>query len=115
MATPTPYTEQRSNTLPRRVDISSQILTPLHQEAPRNMVPTVTIVAKDYNLWFDGNEVERFIKVEDIGEIEGAIGREIARQITFLTTDEENRSHIEGIPGYEMADGDQLKVDMKRR
>ncbi|MBW0555212.1 hypothetical protein O181_094927 [Austropuccinia psidii MF-1] len=116
MATPTPYTEQRSSTLPRRVDISAQILTPLHQEAPRKMAPTMKIVAKDYNLWFEWKDVERFIKkVENIGEIEGASGREIARQMAFLTTDKEIRSHIEGIPGYEMADGDQLKVDVKRR
>ncbi|MBW0504431.1 hypothetical protein O181_044146 [Austropuccinia psidii MF-1] len=62
MATSTPYTEQRQSTLPRRVNISSQMPTPLHQEIPRNTTPIVKIRAKDYNLWFDGKDVERFIK-----------------------------------------------------
>ncbi|MBW0566806.1 hypothetical protein O181_106521 [Austropuccinia psidii MF-1] len=116
MATSTPYTEQRPSTLPRRVNISSQIPTPLHQEIPRNTTPIVKIRAKDYNLWFDGKDVERFIKkVENIAEIEGASGRDIARQIAFWTKDEEISYHIEGMPGYETADWDQLKVDMKRR
>ncbi|MBW0578875.1 hypothetical protein O181_118590 [Austropuccinia psidii MF-1] len=116
LATSTPYTEQRPNTLPRRVNISSQIPTPLHQEIPRNTTPIVKIRAKDYNLWFDGKDVERFIKkVENIAEIEGASGRDIARQIAFWTKDEEISYHIEGMPGYETADWDQLKVDMKRR
>ncbi|MBW0592979.1 hypothetical protein O181_132694 [Austropuccinia psidii MF-1] len=116
MATSTPYTEQRPSTLPRRVNISSQIPTPLHQEIPRNSTPIVKIRAKDYNLWFDGKDVERFIKkVENIAEIEGASGRDISRQIAFWTKDEEISYHIEGMPGYETADWDQLKVDMKRR
>ncbi|MBW0534467.1 hypothetical protein O181_074182 [Austropuccinia psidii MF-1] len=116
MATSTPYTEQRQSTLPRRVNISSQMPTPLHQEIPRNTTPIVKIRAKDYNLWFDGKDVERFIKkVENIAEIEGESGRDIARQIAFWTKDEEISYHIEGMPGYETADWDQLKVDMKRR
>ncbi|MBW0576605.1 hypothetical protein O181_116320 [Austropuccinia psidii MF-1] len=97
MATSTPYTEQRP-------------------KIPRNTTPTVKIRVKDYNLWFDGNDVERFIKkVENIAEIEGASGRDIARQIAFWTKDEEISYHIEGMPGYETTDWDQLKVDMKRR
>ncbi|MBW0478947.1 hypothetical protein O181_018662 [Austropuccinia psidii MF-1] len=116
MATSTPYTEQRPSTLPRRVNISSQIPTPLHQEIPRNTTTIEKIKANNYNLWFDGKDVERFIKkVENIGEIEGASGRDIARQIAFWTKDEEISYHIEGMPGYETADWDQLKVDMKRR
>ncbi|MBW0489402.1 hypothetical protein O181_029117 [Austropuccinia psidii MF-1] len=47
IATFTPYTEQRKNTLPRRVNISSQIPTPSHQETPRNTTPKVKIIAKD--------------------------------------------------------------------
>ncbi|MBW0495862.1 hypothetical protein O181_035577 [Austropuccinia psidii MF-1] len=50
MATSTPYTEQRESTLPRRVNISSQIPTPSHQEMPRNTTPIVEIRAKDYKL-----------------------------------------------------------------
>ncbi|MBW0582304.1 hypothetical protein O181_122019 [Austropuccinia psidii MF-1] len=116
MATSTPYTEQRPSTLSGRVNISSQIPTPLHQEIPRNTTPIVKIRAKDYNLWFDGKDVERFInKAENIAEIEGESEREIARQIAFWTKDEEISYHIEGIPGYDTADWDQLKVDMKRR
>ncbi|MBW0522796.1 hypothetical protein O181_062511 [Austropuccinia psidii MF-1] len=116
MATSTAYTEQRQSTLPRRVNISSQIPTPLHQEIPRNTTPIVKIQAKDYNLRLDGKDVERLIqKVENIAEIEGASERDIARQIAFWTKDEEISYYIEGIPGYETAYWDQLKMDMKRR
>ncbi|MBW0492697.1 hypothetical protein O181_032412 [Austropuccinia psidii MF-1] len=67
MATSTPYTEQRPSTLPRGINISSQIPTPSHQEILRNTTPIVKIRAKDYNLWFDGKDVEKFInKVENI-------------------------------------------------
>ncbi|MBW0540918.1 hypothetical protein O181_080633 [Austropuccinia psidii MF-1] len=76
----------------------------------------VKIRAKDYNLWFDGKDIERLIKkVENIAEIEGESGRDIARQIAFWSKDEEIGYHIEGMPGYETAYWDQLKVDMKRR
>ncbi|MBW0564457.1 hypothetical protein O181_104172 [Austropuccinia psidii MF-1] len=116
MAKSTPYTEQRSSTLPRRVNISAQIHTPLHQEIPRNTTPIVKIRDKDYNMWFDRKDVEIFIKkVENIAEIEGASGRDIARQIEFWTKDKEISYHIEGIPGYETDDWAQLKVDMTRR
>ncbi|MBW0533994.1 hypothetical protein O181_073709 [Austropuccinia psidii MF-1] len=54
MATSRPYTEQRQSTLPSRVNISSQIPTPSHQDIPRNIIPIVKIRANDYNLWFDG-------------------------------------------------------------
>ncbi|MBW0464844.1 hypothetical protein O181_004559 [Austropuccinia psidii MF-1] len=95
MAISTPYTEQRQNTLPRRVNISSPIPTSSHQEIPRNTTPIVKIRAKDYNMWFDGKDLERFInKFENIAEIEGASGREIARQIEFWTKDEEISYHI---------------------
>ncbi|MBW0581657.1 hypothetical protein O181_121372 [Austropuccinia psidii MF-1] len=116
MATSTPYTEKRQNTLQRRVNISAQIPTPLHQEILRNTTLIMKIRAKNYNLWFDGKDVERLIrKVENISEIEEASGRDMARQISFWTKDEENSYHIEGIPGYETAYWDQLKVYMKRR
>ncbi|MBW0471863.1 hypothetical protein O181_011578 [Austropuccinia psidii MF-1] len=107
MATSTPYTEQKQSTLPRRVNISSQIPTPSHQEIARKTTPMVKIKAKDYNLWVDGKDVERFIKkVENIAEIEGATGRDIARKIAFWTKDEEISYHIEGMPGYETANWD---------
>ncbi|MBW0473579.1 hypothetical protein O181_013294 [Austropuccinia psidii MF-1] len=70
MATSTPYTEQRPSTLPRRVSISSQIQTPLHQEISRNTTSIVKIRAKEYNLWLDGKDAERCIKkVENISAI----------------------------------------------
>ncbi|MBW0557397.1 hypothetical protein O181_097112 [Austropuccinia psidii MF-1] len=82
METSTPYTEQRQNTLPRRLNISSQIPAPLHQEIPRNTTPIVKIRGKDYNLWFYGEDVKRFIKkAGNIVEIEGESGRDIARKI----------------------------------
>ncbi|MBW0469991.1 hypothetical protein O181_009706 [Austropuccinia psidii MF-1] len=116
MTTLTTYTEQRQSTLTRRVNISSQIPTPFHQEIPRNPTPKVKIRAKEYKLWFDGKDVERFLKkVDNIAEIEGESRRDLARQIAFWTKDEEIGSHIEGMPGYGTADWDQLKVDMKRR
>ncbi|MBW0522057.1 hypothetical protein O181_061772 [Austropuccinia psidii MF-1] len=116
MATSTPYTEQIQNTLPRRVNISAQSPTPLHQEISRNTTPIVKIRAKYYKLCLYGKDVDILIKkAEHIAEIEGASGRYISRQIAFCTKDEEISYHIEGLPGYETADWDQLKVDMKRR
>ncbi|MBW0549362.1 hypothetical protein O181_089077 [Austropuccinia psidii MF-1] len=116
MSTSTPYTEKRHSTLPRRFNIPAQIPTPFHQEIPRNTTPIVKIRAKDYNLWFDGKDVERVIKkVENIAEMEGESGRDIAMQIEFWTKDEEISYHIEGMSGYEPADWEQLKVGMKRR
>ncbi|MBW0493713.1 hypothetical protein O181_033428 [Austropuccinia psidii MF-1] len=116
MATSTPYIEQRPSTLAGGVSISSQIQTPFHQEIPIITTPIVKIRAKDYNLWLYGKDVEGLIKkVENIAEIEGESGKDIARQIAFWTKDEEISYYIEGMPGYETADWDQLKVDMKRR
>ncbi|MBW0474279.1 hypothetical protein O181_013994 [Austropuccinia psidii MF-1] len=116
MVTSTPYTEKRQSTLPRRVNIYAQTPTPPHHEIPRNTTPIVKIREKEYNLWFDGKDVEIFImKAENMAEIEGASGREIPRQIVFWTQDEKISYHIEGMPGYETADWDQLKVDIKRR
>ncbi|MBW0482933.1 hypothetical protein O181_022648 [Austropuccinia psidii MF-1] len=90
--------------------------TPLHQEIPRSTTPIGKIRAKEYKLWFDGKVVERFInKFENIAEIEGASARDIARQIEFRTKAEEISYHIEGMPGYETDDWDQLKMDMKIR
>ncbi|MBW0523097.1 hypothetical protein O181_062812 [Austropuccinia psidii MF-1] len=104
MATSTLYTEERQSTLPRRVNISAQLPTPLLQEIPRNTTSIVKIRAEDYNLWFDGKDVERFIKkVDKIAEVEGASGRDIERQIAFWIKAEESSYHIEVIPGYETA------------
>ncbi|MBW0513928.1 hypothetical protein O181_053643 [Austropuccinia psidii MF-1] len=102
MASSTPFTSQRQNTLPNRVNIHSQASNPLQQEIPRNNTAIVKSRPKDYNSWFYGKEVERFIKrVENIMEIEGASGRDIARQISFWTKDQDISYHIEGMPRYE--------------
>ncbi|MBW0555523.1 hypothetical protein O181_095238 [Austropuccinia psidii MF-1] len=84
MASSTPFTSQRPNTLPKWVNIYSQVSSPFKKEIPQNNTPIVKIRTKDYNLWFVGKEVERFIKrVENIAEIEGESGRDIASQISF--------------------------------
>ncbi|MBW0475618.1 hypothetical protein O181_015333 [Austropuccinia psidii MF-1] len=116
MASSTPFTSQTPNTLPKRVNIYAQASGPFQQEIPKNNTPIVNIRPKDYNLWLDGKEVERRIKrVENIVEIEGESGRDIARQLYLLTKDQDISYHIEGIPGYETGDWEQLKLDMKRR
>ncbi|MBW0479514.1 hypothetical protein O181_019229 [Austropuccinia psidii MF-1] len=102
MASSTPFTSQRPNTLPKRVNIYAQASRPFQKEIPRNNTPIFKIRPKDFNLWFDEKEVERFIKrVENIAEIEGASGRDIARQISFWTKNQDISYHIERIPGYE--------------
>ncbi|MBW0555278.1 hypothetical protein O181_094993 [Austropuccinia psidii MF-1] len=84
MASSPPFNSHRTNTLPKRVNIHAQASSPLQQEIPRNSTLIVKIRPKNYSLWFDGKEVERFIKrVENIAEIEGASGRDIAKQISF--------------------------------
>ncbi|MBW0500468.1 hypothetical protein O181_040183 [Austropuccinia psidii MF-1] len=88
MLSSTQLTSHRPNTLPKGVNIHAQASSPLQQEISRNTTPIVKIRRKDYNLWFDGKEVERFIKrVKNIAEIEGESGRRIARQIFFWTKD----------------------------
>ncbi|MBW0523436.1 hypothetical protein O181_063151 [Austropuccinia psidii MF-1] len=52
--------------------------SPSKMEIPKVTFPIAKIRAKDYNLVFDGNEVEKFIKrVEAEAEIEGASGEDI--------------------------------------
>ncbi|MBW0543842.1 hypothetical protein O181_083557 [Austropuccinia psidii MF-1] len=115
MASSKPFTSQRPNTLPKRVDIHAQASSPLQQEIPSNNTPIFKIRPKHYNLWFVGKEVERFIKrVENIAEIEGASGRDISRQISFWTKDQDISYHIGGMPGYETGDWEKLKLDMEK-
>ncbi|MBW0499221.1 hypothetical protein O181_038936 [Austropuccinia psidii MF-1] len=100
---------------PKRVNIHSQASSPLQKEIPRNNTPILKIRPRDYNLWFYGKEVERFIKrVENLVEIEGASGRDIARQTSFWTKDQDISYHIEGMPGYSTGDWDKFKLGMKR-
>ncbi|MBW0581909.1 hypothetical protein O181_121624 [Austropuccinia psidii MF-1] len=53
IASSTPFTSQRANTLPKRVNIHAQASSPFQQEIPQNNIPIVKIRPKDYNLWFD--------------------------------------------------------------
>ncbi|MBW0581621.1 hypothetical protein O181_121336 [Austropuccinia psidii MF-1] len=118
------YTPQNSpleeqTTLPRsfrKHGSPSPYPRPMATSTPCKEQRQMKIRAKDYNLLFDGKDVEIFIKkVENIAESEGESGIDIARQIAFWKKDEEISYHIEGMPGYETDDWDQLKVDMKRR
>ncbi|MBW0555237.1 hypothetical protein O181_094952 [Austropuccinia psidii MF-1] len=116
MASSTPFNSQRPNTLPKKFNIHAQASSPLQQEIPQNNTPIVKIRPKDYRLWFDGKEVERFIKrVENIAENEGENGRDIERQISFWTKDQEISYHIDGMHRYETGDWEKLELDMKRR
>ncbi|MBW0512687.1 hypothetical protein O181_052402 [Austropuccinia psidii MF-1] len=47
MASSTPFTLQRPNNLPKRVNIHVQASSPLQQEIPRNDTPIVKIRPKD--------------------------------------------------------------------
>ncbi|MBW0532762.1 hypothetical protein O181_072477 [Austropuccinia psidii MF-1] len=115
MNSSTPFTSHGPNTLSKRVKANSQTSSPLEQESPRNNTPIFKIRPKDYNLWFDGKEVEIFIdKVENIAEIEEASVREISTQIFFWTKDQNISYNIEAIPGYETGDWEKLKLEMKR-
>ncbi|MBW0463037.1 hypothetical protein O181_002752 [Austropuccinia psidii MF-1] len=83
---------------------------------PRNKTPFTHIRVKHYNLWFDGQDVEIFIKkAENKLEIEGSTGWDISRKIALWTKDKEISNHIAGIPGYETGKSEKLKVDIKRR
>ncbi|MBW0520582.1 hypothetical protein O181_060297 [Austropuccinia psidii MF-1] len=124
MATSTTSTEQRQNTLPRRVNISSQIPTPSHHEIPRNTTPLVKIRAKDYNLWFDGKEAEIFIKkVENIAENEGAKKKkrfedeswdEVLNQVKELTHKLKNTPQPEPQPRNEGKESDKEVLHQRK-
>ncbi|MBW0583295.1 hypothetical protein O181_123010 [Austropuccinia psidii MF-1] len=102
-ATSTPKTEQRSHSIPKKVFLSTpNHSSPLQKEISKVTSPIVKIRAKDYNLVFDGNGVEKFIKrVEAAAEIAGAIGEDIARKVIFMSASEEVKEKIEAIQGYE--------------
>ncbi|MBW0493445.1 hypothetical protein O181_033160 [Austropuccinia psidii MF-1] len=73
----------------------------------------VKIKAKDYNLNFNGQEVEKFIrKVEIIAQIEGANEEDLAMQMAFWTTDPRISDAIEEMPIYEEGNWSQLKKDL---
>ncbi|MBW0494731.1 hypothetical protein O181_034446 [Austropuccinia psidii MF-1] len=62
-ATSTPATESTTQSIPRRVFLSTPTHpSSLYQEITRVENTGVKIRAKDYSLIFEGNEVEKFIK-----------------------------------------------------
>ncbi|MBW0593949.1 hypothetical protein O181_133664 [Austropuccinia psidii MF-1] len=80
----------------KRVNINEKDSSLLQEEISKNSTPIVKIRPKYFTLWIDGKEVERFIKiVENIAKIEGSSARDIARQISFWTKDQEGGYHIE--------------------
>ncbi|MBW0510094.1 hypothetical protein O181_049809 [Austropuccinia psidii MF-1] len=116
MDSSTPFTSQRPNTLPKRMNINAQAASPLQQEIFRNSTTNVKVKQKYYSLWFDVNEAGRFIKmVENIAEFEGESGRDIERKIFVWTKYQEITYNIEGMPRYETGDWEKLMLDMKRK
>ncbi|MBW0558383.1 hypothetical protein O181_098098 [Austropuccinia psidii MF-1] len=112
--TSTPATEPRTQNIPRRVFVTTpNDPSPLQQKVPRQERPVVKIKAKDYNLNFDGEAVEKFIKkVERIAQMEGATDEDLAMQIAFWTTNQKVSHAIEAMPGYEEGSSTQLKKDL---
>ncbi|MBW0474291.1 hypothetical protein O181_014006 [Austropuccinia psidii MF-1] len=116
---PTPKTFARftPGTFPRAARFSNRvnITTPM-QPAGRVTIHTRNIVkrkAKDYNLNFEGLDVEDFIKrAKRIVSMEEANERDLAMQIAFWSEAKEIRYEIEGTHEYEMEDLDQLKKEM---
>ncbi|MBW0520561.1 hypothetical protein O181_060276 [Austropuccinia psidii MF-1] len=110
-ATSTPTKEPRTQNIPRRFFFTTpNSPSPLQKKVPRQERPVVKIKEKDYNLNFDWEEVETFIrKVEIIAQIEGATDEDLAMQISFWTIDQKVSYAIGAMPGYEEENGTQLK------
>ncbi|MBW0532179.1 hypothetical protein O181_071894 [Austropuccinia psidii MF-1] len=110
-ATSTPGTLPRAAIFAKRVHITTPTQQPERATIPIRKI--VKIKGKDFNLSFDGSDVEDFIKrAERIISIEGANERYLAMQIAFWSEDKDIRYEIEGIPGHEMEDSDQLKKEI---
>ncbi|MBW0506179.1 hypothetical protein O181_045894 [Austropuccinia psidii MF-1] len=113
-ATSTPETESRPQPHQGRAFFPTPTNpSPLQHQTFRQERPVVKIKAKDYNLNFNGEEVEKFIsKVERIAQTEGAREEDLAMQMAFWTTDSRISDAIEAMPGYEEGDWIQLKKDL---
>ncbi|MBW0519804.1 hypothetical protein O181_059519 [Austropuccinia psidii MF-1] len=113
-ATSTPETDPRIKNIPRRASVS----TPnnpgsLQQKVLKQERPVVKIKAKYYNLNFNGEEVEKFIKkVERIAQIAGGTDEDLEMKMAFWTTDPRISDAIEAMPGYEEGKWTQLKKDL---
>ncbi|MBW0576478.1 hypothetical protein O181_116193 [Austropuccinia psidii MF-1] len=89
-ATSTPNTEQRSQSIPKKVFLT----TPNHPSP---------------------FEVEKFIKrVETEAEIEGASGEDIARQVISMSISEEGKEKIEAMQGYEEKNWTKIKKKLTK-
>ncbi|MBW0585610.1 hypothetical protein O181_125325, partial [Austropuccinia psidii MF-1] len=112
--TPGPRATSTPETNPRRAFFSTpNNPSPLQQQVLKKESLVVKIKAKDYNLNFNGEEVEKFIKkVERIAQIEGATDEDLAMQMAFWTTDPRISDSIEAMPGYEEGNWTQLKKDL---
>ncbi|MBW0569837.1 hypothetical protein O181_109552 [Austropuccinia psidii MF-1] len=88
-ATSTTEAEPRPQTHQRRSFFSTPTNpSPLQHQILRQERHVVKIKSKDYNLKFNGEEVEKFIrKVERIAQIEGGREEYLAMQMEFWTTD----------------------------
>ncbi|MBW0503885.1 hypothetical protein O181_043600 [Austropuccinia psidii MF-1] len=113
-ATFTPATEPSTQNIPRRVFVTiPNDPSPLQHKVPRQEIPLVKIKAKYYNLNFDGEEVEKFIKkVERIAQIEGETDEDLAMQMEFWKTNQKVNDAIEAMPGYDKGNWTQLRKDL---
>ncbi|MBW0569684.1 hypothetical protein O181_109399 [Austropuccinia psidii MF-1] len=98
-----PTTEPRPQTHQRRAFFSTpRNPSALQHQILRKERPVVKIKARDYNLNFNGEEVEKFIrKVERIAQIEGARKEDLAMQMAFWIAGSKISDAIEAMPGYE--------------
>ncbi|MBW0532659.1 hypothetical protein O181_072374 [Austropuccinia psidii MF-1] len=112
--TSTPETQPRTQNIPMGSFVTTpNIPSPLQQIVPRQERPVVKIKAKDYNLNFVGDEVEKFIrKVERTAQIAGATDEGLAMQIAFWTTEPRFSDAIGAMPGYQEGNWTQLKKDL---
>ncbi|MBW0465080.1 hypothetical protein O181_004795 [Austropuccinia psidii MF-1] len=109
--TSTPKTEQISQSVQKKLFLSTpNHPSPLQKEIPKVTSSIVKIRDKDYNIVFDGNKVEKFIKrVEEAAEIERASGDDIARKVSLMSASEEVKEKNQAIPGYEEKNWTKLK------
>ncbi|MBW0523237.1 hypothetical protein O181_062952 [Austropuccinia psidii MF-1] len=113
----TPEKNPRINNIPRRAFVSTpNNPSPLQQQVLKQERPVVKIKEKDYNLNFNGEEVEKFMKkVERVSQIEGETDEDLAMQMAFWTTEPIISDAIEAMPGYEEGKWTQLKKDLMNK
>ena len=101
--------EDIGTTLPRRSVSYAPISPEVSQEFTWRGSRIVRIRRKDYDVRFNGEEVERFIRrFEEIAEIEGANGSDKARQVLFFAQGDDLKEEIEDMEGYEERDWENI-------